>query len=265
MEQIYESWNGQSDEPHRHNYYTVLLVIKANGKHLIDFNEYNLSSNQIHFVSPGQIHQVLENEKSFGYVLCFSTQFLIENNIPVSFIDDLNLFNDYGQSPPLAISIGQLNDLSNYCEEIIKWDQSTIKFKEHALGAFLKLFLIECNNLCSLPKNHAQNIEAGNSILKKFKNLVDENHTLWHSTTEYAQKLNISPDHLNRTIKFLIGKTAKEYIQNRIVIAAKRMLYFSEQSSKEIGFELGFDEASNFSSFFKKNTGKSPSQFRKNQ
>jgi AraC-like DNA-binding protein len=63
-------------------------------------------------------------------------------------------------------------------------------------------------------------------------------------------------------VKSLSGKTAKDFIQSRIIIEAKRMLYFTELSLKEIGYQLGFSEPANFSAFFKKSTGKSPSLFR---
>ncbi|MBL4708824.1 MAG: helix-turn-helix domain-containing protein, partial [Flavobacteriales bacterium] len=54
---------------------------------------------------------------------------------------------------------------------------------------------------------------------------------------------------------------AKEYIQSRIITEAKRLLYFSKLSNKQIGYELGFGEPANFSAFFKKCTGFSPSNF----
>ena len=263
METSYVKRKGKKDVPHRHNYFTVLLVNKASGQHFIDFNEYELTKNQVFFVSPGQVHQVIENEQSFGYVLTFSTQFLVRNNIPLSFIEDLNLFNDYGNAEPMKLSKNQKEKLAEYCEEILHFNNSDIKFKQEAIGANLKLFLIHCNNLCTAPRENTQLIQAGHYILKNFKNAVEKNHTEWHTSTEYANFLNITPDHLNRTIKSLIGKTAKEYIQTRISIAAKRLLYFTDLSTKEIGYQLGFSEASNFSSFFKKCTNLSPSEFRK--
>ena len=85
---------------------------------------------------------------------------------------------------------------------------------------------------------------------------------MWHSTSEYANELHITSDHLNRTVKLLIGKGAKEYIQDRVMVEARRMLLFSELSAKEIGFALGFEEASNFSAFFSKHAAISPSAFR---
>ena len=101
MQDIYMKRNGQTDEPHRHDYFTILIVEKANGIHKIDFNTYELGEHQIFFVAPGQVHQVIEKEKSCGYAMSFSTQFLIENTIPSSFIESLNLFQNYGQSPSL--------------------------------------------------------------------------------------------------------------------------------------------------------------------
>ena len=101
MEDIYVKRNGRVDEPHRHNYYTVLIVKQAKGQHKIDFNSYDLNQQQVFFVAPGQVHQVIEEEKSFGYAMTFSNQFLVENSIPLSFIESLNLFQNYGQSPPL--------------------------------------------------------------------------------------------------------------------------------------------------------------------
>ncbi|MCF8365506.1 MAG: helix-turn-helix transcriptional regulator [Bacteroidales bacterium] len=264
MEDIWDVRKGKQDEPHRHDYYTLLLVKQASGKHVIDFYEYPLAPNQLYFISPGQVHQVLEEEKSFGFAILFSSQFLIENNIPLFFIDDLALFNDYGYSPPLGLSSGEFEKLSAFAEEIIQINKSDLKFKDQAISSYLKLFLISSNNLCSLSGDNTQRLEAGNTILKNFKKLVNENYSTWRQTTDYANALNVSPDHLNRVVKSLVGKTAKEMIKSRIILAMKRLLYFSDLSTKEIGYQLGFTEPANFSTFFKKSTGVSPSDFRKN-
>jgi AraC-like DNA-binding protein len=263
MEDIYTQRKGQADTPHRHDYYTALLIKKAQGKHLIDFESYPLNALQVYFITPGQVHQILEEMMSIGYAMVFSVDFLIQNNIPLSFINDLNLFNNYNQNPPLDLLSSQVDKLTYYCEEIIANEGKNHKFKTAATGALLKLFLISCNQFCTRPIEHTPQLEAGNSILKNFKNLVEKHYLTWHHTSDYANALNITPDHLNRTVKSLIDKTAKNYIQSRITIAAKRLLYFSSLSAKEIGYQLGFSEPANFSAFFKKNTGLSPSQFKK--
>ena len=263
MEDIYTIRKGKVDEPHRHNFYTVLIINKAKGLHKIDFNTYDLSNQQIFFVAPGQVHQVIETEKSLGYSMTFSNQFLVENSIPLSFINSLNLFQNYGQSPPLMPNKKQFDAIENFAHQIFELFHSDAKMKTLSIGAFLKLLLIECNNICCINPIESDVDTTGDNLIRAFKNAVDKNYNKEHSTTFYANQLYISPDHLNRTFKANTGKTAKEYIQARIITEAKRLLYFTDLTTKEIGYALGFSEPANFSSFFKKHTQLSPSNFKK--
>ncbi|MDG4950612.1 AraC family transcriptional regulator [Weeksellaceae bacterium KMM 9724] len=262
MEDIYEKRNGKVDEPHRHDYYTVLIIIKAKGKHKIDFNTYDLAASQIYFVAPGQVHQVIESEKSFGYSMVFSNQFLIESSISLSFIERLKLFDNYGQSPPLEPNPSQFENILGFAEEIHKLYHSDAHMRYLSIGAYLKLLLIECNNICSINPEDSELDSPANKIIRDFKTTVDLNYKKEHSTSFYAQELFITPDHLNRTIKEKMGKTAKEYIMARITTEAKRLLYFTDLTNKEIAYELGFNDPGNFSAFFKKNTQISPSSFK---
>lgn len=263
MEEIYERRKGAIDEPHRHNFFTVLLVKEAKGKHIIDFKEHELASNQVYFIHPGQVHQVKEETRSTGYVITFSSEFLIRNNISVSFIENLNLFNSFGDAPPLVVNSQEIEKLCAYAMEVEEVFAQEMEFKFQAIGALLKLILIRCNSICTTSQPNTQLTESGSTLFRNFKELINKNYSNWHQISEYAEELHITADHLNRVSKSLTGLTAKEHIQNRIIIAAKRLLYFTDLNNKEVGFELGFSEPSHFSAFFKKCTGKSPSQFKK--
>jgi AraC-like DNA-binding protein len=265
MEDIYMKRNGKVDEPHRHNYYTVLIIKHAKGLHKIDFNSYELSDQQIFFVAPGQVHQVIESEKSLGFAMTFSNQFLIENSIPLAFISSLNLFQNYGQTPPLLPNKKQFDTIDHFASNIFNLFTSNAHMKNISIGAYLKLLLIECNKICSINPIEADIDSSGDNLIRKFKESVDIHYKMEHSTSYYANELHITADHLNRTVKSKIGKTAKEYIQSRIITEAKRLLYFTDSNSKEIGYELGFNEPSNFSAFFKKHTQLSPSSFKKKE
>lgn len=265
MEDIYVKRNGRVDEPHRHNYYTVLIVERAKGVHKIDFNTYELGENQVFFVAPGQVHQVVEKEKSFGYVMTFSNLFLIENTIPLSFIESLNLFQNYGQSPPLLPSQKQYESITKYANQIFDLYHSDADMKHLSIGAFLKLLLIECNNICSINPIESDVDTTGDNLIRSFRKAVNEHYKKEHSTTYYASLLYITPDHLNRAFRSKVGKTAKDFIQSRIITEAKRLLYFTDLTTKEIAYELGFNEPANFSAFFKKHTDLSPSEFKKNE
>ena len=267
MQDIYAERNGQADEPHRHNYYIILLTQKAAGKHFIDFTEYPFEANQVVCIRPGQVHQIIETAPSEGFSMVFSEEFLLENNIECGFIDTLNLFNDYGSTPPLKINQQQKSKLLNICQQIEEYHKAGHKFSYAAIGALIKLFLIECNQICSLhpkPLNN-QHQETAYPVLEKFKSLINAQYKTWHLTSQYAEAMHISPDYLNRIVKQLTGKTAKDFILSRLTVAAKRLLYFTDLNTKEIAFELGFSEPANFSHFFKKQTGEAPSNFRLNK
>lgn len=263
MEDIYEKTKGKTDEPHRHDYFIILLVKSAKGKHIIDFNEFELGPKQMNFISPGQVHQIIEKEKSFGFAITFSRAFMMENGIDQCFIEDLYLFHDFGYSPPLELTAAELEKLLELAESIFDYVDSDQKFKYQAVGALLKLLLIKSHSICALSQeDNTQKVQASVTLLKNFKALLEKRYAKWHKVQQYAHELNISSDYLNVSIKSLTGKSTKEHIQTRIIVAAKRLLLFSELSTKEIAYELGFSEPGNFSQFFKKCVGVSPSKFK---
>lgn len=265
MEDIYLKRNGKVDEPHRHNYYTVLVICEARGEHRIDFNSYDLADKQIFFVAPGQVHQVIETVQSKGFAMTFSNQFLIENSIPLSFIDGLNLFQNYGQTPPLFPNNEQFETIEQFTNQIFTLFHSNAKMKNLSIGAFLKLLFIECNSICAMNPLESELNSSSDNLLRNFKRLVDLNYRKEHSASFYAKELHMTPDHLNRIVKSKIGETSKNYIQARIITEAKRLLYFTDLPNKEIGYELGFNEPANFSAFFKKHTFIPPSAFKKQE
>ena len=265
MEDIYEVTQGKVDDPHRHSYYTVILLREGRGQHVVDFHTFDLAPQQIYFISPGQIHQLIEEKKSVGYVMTFSTDFLVKNNIDRKFIEDLHIFQLNGYAPPLQLDESQLATLCMYAEQMQRENENDDKYAYLAIGAWLKLFLILCHQAC-VESSLDLSIEesTGNSLLYSFQSQLERHYAEWHKVSQYAEALYITADHLNATISQLTGQNAKAHIQNRIVLAAKRELLFSGKSAKEIGYDLGFKEASHFSQFFKKCVGQSPTAFIKN-
>ena len=263
MEEIDHASGGIADEPHRHLYYSVIWSFSATGKHIIDFNEYEILPDQIFFVSPEQVHQVITNPNPTGVVLLFTSEFLEKNSIRPDFISNLKLFHKSDETPPLSIHSSMSDTLKLFVTRIEEAFHSESEMRFETIGAYLKLFLIECNGHCSLnPQTNPQYIEVGKSLVKKFKRLVETNFKTWHQVKEYAESLNVSPNYLNEIIKTSINISAKEFIQNRIALEAKRMIIFTDKNSKEIGFDLGFDDPSHFSKFVKSRLGQSLLEFR---
>ncbi len=252
-----------NDVPHRHNYYTVLWSQNASGVHRIDYKEYQMQANDIFFVDPGQVHQVLHNNNPEGIVILFSCQFLDKNYIDKTFISNLGLFSEIGETPPIKIDDKTAKSLTVISQNMIDAFNSDDTFRFDSIGAYLKLFLIECNKFARHAlSDNTQTIQSSKSILRKFKELLEMHFVEWHKVNEYAAQLNITPDYLNNAIKSGIGKTAKELIQQRIVLEAKRLGLHTEFSTKEIAYQLGFEDPSHFSRFFKNAENQSFADFK---
>jgi AraC-like DNA-binding protein len=151
----------------------------------------------------------------------------------------------------------------NLFSQIELFSSSLEKYTMEAVGALVKLLLIQCNNHCSLHKtDNPQLLETTNHILRNFKQLLQMHYAELHMVTDYAAKLAVTPDYLNKTVKSITGKSAKEHIQSKLIVEAKRSLLFSSLSGKELAYTLGFDESAHFNNFFKKNTGLTPTEFK---
>jgi AraC-like DNA-binding protein len=263
MEEIDEVAGGIADDPHRHNYYTVIWPSGATGRHIIDFREYPIIRDHIFFVSPWQVHQVITDPHPSGYVILFTPEFLDKNSIRNDFISNLKLFKDIDETPPLPVSDKMAFILKTFAENMRTAFNSNSEMSLESAGAYLKLFLIECNGHCSLsPGSNLQNIEVSKTLVKSFKELVEKNFSKWHQVKEYAEALNVTPNYLNEVIKTSVNIPAKEFIQNRLMLEAKRMVVYTTKSGKEIGYDLGFDDPSHFSKFFRTNTGQSLIEFK---
>lgn len=265
MGAIYDAAAGQTDVPHRHDYYTVLLVRSARGEHRIDYRSFPFQAQQVHFISPGQVHQVAVSERPRGWVFTFSPAFLVENNIPESFISNINLFQPFGESPPLLVDDQTFDRLRGMIREMETCLPQAFTYRNRALGALLQLFLIYCSNSTSINSAQLDEENAGVCLLRDFKQQVEQQYTTWHKVQDYAAAAHVTPKHLSQTVKNLTGKTAKEVIQDRLVLEAQRLLLHTELSIKEIAYRTGFEEPLHFSSFFKKQVGVSPTAFRSTQ
>ena len=261
--EIFDQLNGISDRPHRHDYYTIILTEKGCGSHSIDFRKFEIENHSLHFVYPGQVHQVNNPERPSGWVMNFTQEFLIRNHITQNLIDQVYLYNTYGDSPPLHLNADEFTRFKNITRQLQEYSYRNISYQYEALGAVLKLFFINISSLCSISKqNAATSYEGIGNLLVNFKKLISSNYHQWHKVTEYANELAVSSDYLNKYVKSNTNKSAKEFIQDRIIVEAKRMLLFTDKSNKELAYELGFEEPAHFSNFFKKIAEQTPGRFR---
>lgn len=259
MEDIYDKADGKIDSPHRHNYNTVVWVREGEGTHVIDFNEYTFGKDHVYFVGPGQIHQVRTSTRPKGWVITFHNDFVLKSGLGRDFLINVNLFRQYSDSPPIVMM--DVSRLLVLMDLIVQYTHEDFEYSREAQGAALKLFLIECIKYCD-PENRKAK-EVGSPTLMEFKSLVNSNYKDMHKVSEYAELLAVTPKYLNEVIKNAIGTTAKDYIIDRILLEAKRLLLHTDESVKLIALTLGFSEPLHFNTFFKNKMKMTPLEYRK--
>ncbi|MEM1127733.1 MAG: AraC family transcriptional regulator [Bacteroidota bacterium] len=130
------------------------------------------------------------------------------------------------------------------------------------LRMLLKRLIIRLTRLA-----HAQHLgqlddRPSFDLVRQFAVLVEQHYRTHHQVQDYADLLNRSPKTLANLFAQYHDRSPQQVIQERMALEAKRLLRYTDKSVKEIGYALGFSEASHFSRFFKKETGRSPKAFR---
>lgn len=200
----------------------------------------------------------------------FSKEFLVQKESDVDFFVRCVLFNTPIQEPLCYLGKNAINKLHNYIVLINEELQNETNFgKEETLRLFLKAFLIQVQR-CKLYNNKNKNnanvsvvIDEKRGLLIKFINLIEENYKDSYSISQYADLLHVSTRTLSNITQAVLHKNPSQIIQERILLEAKRLLLYSEMTTREIGFCLGFSDPSYFVKFFKKHCNQTPNQFKR--
>ncbi len=262
MQQIEEDENDQLQLPHRHDYYTIIWIEKASGTHHIDFKSYPVHSQTIYFIGPEQVHLLQLNQKPKGRVLLFTVDFLEVNGIPLQFLSGLGLFFACDEFTPIRLKKAQVTEMQTYADYIFREFENDQYLKQETIAAWLKLFLIACKRIkAEITDKNALPPTSSSKTVREFKSLLEKKFAQHHKVSYYAGELHLSANYLNEIIREETGQSAKDLIQNRIILEAKRLATYSANSMKETAFQLGFDDPSHFSKFFRNCTHTGYSHF----
>jgi AraC-like DNA-binding protein len=248
---------------HSLTYYDITLISNGHGTFNINRQSEPIERGRIFFTSPGQVRQWNFNTMPGGYVLIFEEEFLCTFFNDTQFVQNLSFFSSYGMQSSIVLTPPEYNQLEplmqNIKDEICRYQ---IKDK-HILRALLYQVLMLLNRMYAsyYPASH---VNLANRYIQKFVHLVNTNYQNNRSVDLYARELNITAGHLNDLVKQHIGISAKQYILNRTMLEAKRLLSYTELSVDEIATHLNYENTSYFVRAFRSNTNQTPLRFRKN-
>lgn len=251
---------------HRHSYYEIFFFLKGGGTHHIDFNEFEVESGSLHFVSPGQVHLLNRALNSHGYIVLFSREFYQIGLNNADTLYEFPFLNNNTSKPIIKIPENKLEYIKSLFEKIKEENIRKDEDKEEILRACLNMLLLESKRIFSDTGD--KNKSSGNNkteLVKKFRILVEKNFVLMHKPGDYASMLCVTPGHLNDITQEVLGLSAGDIIHDRLILEIKRILLHTNQSVNEIAYSLNFEDPSYFTRFFKKRTGLSPKEFREKQ
>lgn len=258
----------------RHEFYAIAIKADGDGRAITGQFSSFPEGTTLFFNTPFQLisWDILPNWK--GYYIMFSQDFITQSKV-LSHLLDFFPFLKMEKSIPFHIPKAELQKVLAIYESIWREYNGEASDKFHIIEAQVFLLLSHVKRLFENQVDSelaAKSLKAADlKLLSRYKTLIEtsfypeaslETFANLHSTSYYAQKLSVHPDHLNAVVKGITGMTALNHIHHHLVTLAKSYLAQTDWSVKEIAYALYFESPNNFSSFFKKNTTQTPLAFR---
>lgn len=253
----------KSAKPHRHSFYQVLLITKGSGKHIIDFNTYDIQAGDLYFLAPGQVHTWLFSKDAEGYIINFDVDFFSAFLAKNEYIREFSFFMGNHSYAHFLLK-EQYASVTAIFEKLKATYLTVHAFKNRDL---LKVYLLElfllCDQLSNQKRTASQQMHTQFFLIQHFERLIERQYLQKRLPKEYADELCVTPNYLNASCKKVKGVSAGQLIRDRVLLECKRLLVNSDMTVSEIAYHLDFKDNSYFSRFFKKYVGCTPLEFQK--
>lgn len=243
--------------PHRKAYYLLVFVRHAQGQHWVDMRPYEHRANTVYFSDPGQVLVKEEPTTFWGTHVEFTGEFLALH----PGLRELPLVQNPHHGHELRLTATEADTVAELLAQLEAEYQRPGEWQARLLGAYLTVLLTLLSRVytaqhpCPVPS-------AEQRLLRAFQAEVEASFREVREVGAYAGRLHVSAGHLSEVVKAQSGRPALRHLHERLVLEARRLLLHSGQSLKEIAYELGFQDASYFTRFFKRETGSTPAGYR---
>jgi len=247
--------------PYRQGFYQIGLVNNYGSTEFnLNTDKLNLKGNPLFFVIPGQVFSWVRDKSMTGFFIMFRKEFL-GKSFP-------NLTNDFPflkitENNSLVLTEEEYKSLLYDMKRMDSVSKSPHPYQERMLEGMLGSLLYFCRAIFERSKTTENHLSRSQIITNRFELLVDKMYVDTKNVSDYARELNITPNYLTTTVKKLTGKSAKDIINERLLVESKSLLKYSGLDIAEIGYRLNFQEPTHFTRFFRKQSGTTPNQFRK--
>lgn len=246
--------------PCREESHTILFVTEGSYKTRIGFKEYTIHPDQIVILQAGAVFSTPEiSTKVKGFVCHFHPDILIGKFGNHTLLTDFEFLN-VGNHPIIHATKDSKPPILNLLERLCSEFKSDERPNPTIVHSYLYTLLAELQPL--FGKNSLVNQTASFQITSQFRKLAYQHVKKNLKVADFAEMMNISPNHLNKSVKSITSRSASEINDEIKLIEIKFLLYQSGLSISEIAYEMGYSDASYFTRFFKKHAHISPTAFR---
>ena len=229
-----------------------------------NLQEFRLKKDSLFIFSPKHILQVQSNNRFKAHLIVIAPDFLKRINIDTKRM--MPLFLQFGSLPCMELTHAESQSLRSFIsmvEQELKGSETD--FSSEIIGGLIAATIYKVGDILTHYLTEHPEVDSpihnrAEEYFRQFTELLGEHYKHERSVGFYARQLCITPKYLTTLIKRISGKSVS--IDNYVILEAKTLLKYSNMSVQEIAYYLNFPNQSFFGSYFKRNAGMSPSQYK---
>ena len=250
-------------KPHAHKGMFQILFLNAGAAQVaIDRDLHKITAPAVICIPGNTVHGFEFMPQSEGWVLTVGDHLLTTGHDPRTQALTRPLLLG-----PVLLSLGDSPKTVNLIGSMLSKIEAEHTLPQPGRGAMfewmIQIVLVEIGRRQQLVADSATNQQKRHMQLQQFRELVELHYKSHWSIKDYAQQLGLTTPRLNRLCRAMTGKTAGLLIQDRLTLEAQRLLIYTNATATMVAYEIGFKDPAYFSRFFKRRTGLSPVDFRK--
>ncbi len=263
LEDIYkrEPQDHNQFEHHKISFFVVVLIREGTGQHAISYNDYTYKKGSVFFLRKNSIHKFYKSDAE-GDFLVFTEEFIVRYADKSQTLKLFQLFNEMLASPKLQLEISDFNEV----EHIVLFIEKEYKKvnDKHSIEIIRNLIQVLLHKLLRIKSRANNNIgfTSYHRQFKDFQELVERDCVKYKKVAYYAKEMGVSSRTINNITQHIIGKSAKSFINEILIMQIKALIINSNFTFTEIAYHSGFEDPSNFFKYFRKQTNLSPKQFK---
>ncbi|MVM32229.1 helix-turn-helix domain-containing protein [Spirosoma sp. HMF4905] len=262
---------GEVIPPFRSSTYVAALVTEGTGTIHLDGVPYSVQPGTLYFLRPWAVRSIHKADQWHGYVVMFTSEFVTKRSVLSDPMQEYPFYRK-GAQPLIHITPEETKELQCQFEQIAIESGHPTRSKADRLDLIYHLLQALMIKSRQIYRQTLSAIDYSQpvSLVERFQSLLqmyylpdpNQETPVLLTVHEAADRLHIHPHYLSDILKKYTGKTALQHIRERTAFEAQSLIRNTNLTVAEVGYQLNFDDPSNFTKFFKSITGMTPRAYR---